>query len=591
MILQALNQYYERLRSDPDSGVAPPGFGEAKISFELLLSPEGKLIRVVDLRQGKKSKAKILRTPVEVLGRTSTKVLPNFLWDNTGYVLGADDKGKPKQALKKFNTFKELTHTIGDGLDDQGMRAVLAFLDNWQPGRAAELIPNWEEVSKANVVFRLEMTKGYVHDSPAVQQAWLEHWHAQWKDLQFGQCLASGVVEPIPNTHAKIKGVMGAQASGASLISCNLDAFKSYGKEQNLNSPIGAPAAFAYTTALNRLLDNTKGRKVQIGDAATVFWSEKASELEENLSALFEGGIDLGTDADAEDLKQNQRLKAFLESLRQGAPAESPDAGVPFYILGLSPNSSRLAVRFWHVSTVGQMQKRLGLHLRDIEIVRRYDSDPANPPLWMLLRETANQRKTKNIAPQLAGEMTRAVLTGGAYPQSLLSMVTGRIRADQNVNYLRAATIKAVLNRRRRLNPALKKNPLLMEVTVSLDESCKDVAYLSGRLFAVLENMQAKAIKSANATIRQRYLSSASSAPKATFPQLMRLSQAHFKKISGDTPQLAGWFDRQVRDIVDKIDSAGWPAVLNLEQQGQFFLGYYHQKAFRPANDAANEEN
>ncbi|MCB2170963.1 MAG: type I-C CRISPR-associated protein Cas8c/Csd1 [Deltaproteobacteria bacterium] len=593
MILQALNQYYERLLDDDSIDIAPPGFGEAKISFELLLSPQGELKQVQDLRHGEKKPQSVALLVPKPLDRSGTGVNPNFLWDNTGYVLGVDNKDNPERSLKMFAAFKALAHELGDGLDDQGMRAVLAFLDAWQPEKAAEVISgffDWEEFCGANVVFRLELTKGYVHDSPAVQHAWLDHWQDQ-EDLPRGQCLISGDEQPIVSTHPQIKGVMGAQPSGATLVSFNEPAFESYGKKQNLNSPIGALAAFAYTTALNRLLDRAGGRTVQIGDAATVFWSKKATTLEDNMSALFEGGFDLGDDAQAEDLEHNQQLKAFLESLRLGTPADSPDAAVPFYILGLSPNSSRLSVRFWHVSNVGQMEKRLGGHLRDIDMVRIYNSDPKDPPLWMLLKETANQRKTKNVAPQLAGEMTRAVLIGGAYPQSILSAVIGRIRADQTVNYLRAALIKAVLNRRRRLNPALQSNPQLMEVTVSLDQSCTDIAYLSGRLFAVLENMQTTAINNANATIRQRYLSSASSAPKATFPQLMRLSQAHFKKIGGEQPKLAGWFDKQVREIVDMIDSTGWPATLNLEQQGQFFLGYYHQKAFKPSKDAVSEEN
>ena len=588
MILQALNKYYERLRSDPDGDIAPPGFGEAKISFELLLSPQGELVRVNDLREGKKPKPAILLVP-ETVGRAGLVIRPNFLWDNTGYVLGADEKGKPERSLETFAAFKELAHQLGDSLEDEGMRAVLAFLDAWQPGRDEELIPNWEEICGTNLVFRLELSKGYVHDAPVVQRAWLDHWQNQ-DDAPRGQCLVSGGEQPLSATHPKIKGVMGAQPAGASLISCNLTAFKSYGKEQNLNSPVGAPAAFAYTTALNRLLDKANGRKVQIADAATVFWSEKPTELEDVMAGLFEGGYEPADGEEAEDQTQNQRLKALLESLRQGVPADLPDAKVPFYILGLSPNSSRLSVRFWHVSTVEQMHKRLSEHVRDLDMVRRYDNEPADPPIWMLLRETAVQRKSKNISPQLAGEMTRAVLTGGAYPNSLLSAVIGRIRADQSPNYLRACMIKAVLNRRRRLNPALQNNPQLMEVTVSLDLNCKDIAYLSGRLFAVLENMQARAISNANATIRQRYLSSASSAPKATFPQLIRLSQAHFKKISSEQTGLAHWFDKQVKEIVEMISSEGWPATLNLEQQGQFFLGYYHQKAYRPAKEAAGEE-
>ena len=577
MILQALNSYYQRLIDDPQEDVALLGFSEAKISFALVLDQGGRLVEVQDLREqkGKKPQARILRVP-QAVTRT-VGVAANFLWDNTSYVLGADSKANPERTLQCFEAFKEMTRNLAGQLDAPDLKAVMAFLDSWQPEKAVDL-PLWEEMAGLNLVFRLDGQRRYVHDSPQARQVWLEHYR-QSEAGEEGQCLVSGEQGTLARLHPPIKGVLGAQSSGARLVSFNLDAFTSYGKEQNFNAPVGIQAAFAYTTVLNRLLAQGSRQRIQIGDATVVFWSEGQSEAEVLLGMAISGG-------EAEDNELNMRLREFLKAAKQGVPFPGLDPESPFYILGLSPNASRLAVRFWHPSTVGQMQQRLGEHLNDLEMVRLSDKQPEHLPLWMLLKETAAQGKNENVPPQLAGELTRAMLTGRPYPRTLLSALTTRIRADKNLGYLRAALIKAYLGRLWRHSETHRNQPQSMEVTVSLDPDNTNTAYRMGRLFAVLENLQRKAIPGLNTTIRDKYLSSASSTPRVSFPYLISNAQKHYNTLRKKEGKggLADFFDTSIGKILDGLEaSSGFPTTLSLEEQGQFFLGYYHQKAHRPA--------
>lgn len=576
MILQALNDFYHRLLN-AEEDIAKPGFGEAKISFTLVLDGEGSLLEVQDLREkkGAKLRERLIRVPQAI--KRSSGIASNFLWDNTSYVLGADAKGKPERALQSFAAFKELAHQLGDEIDEPEMRAVLSFLDSWEPSQSSEL-QDWEGIAGKNLVFRLDGERGFVHENKILQDAWLTHWSDNEDGIQ-GQCLVTGEKTSLARLHPSIKGVWGAQSSGANLVSFNLDAFTSYGKDQNYNAPVGEEAAFAYTTALNHLLKDGSRQRIQIGDASVVFWSEKQSRAEE----LF--GWVLGGTNQVEDTALNQELALFLESLKQGLPYADLDPENPFYILGLSPNASRISVRFWLQSTVGQMQEQLGEHLRDLDIVRISEKQPENPPLWMLLRETAAHGKRENVPPLLAGEIARAVITGQPYPRSLLTSLISRIRADKQMGYLRAALLKAYLSRWRRLNEQYRNDPRSMEVTVSLDLENQNPAYRLGRLFAVLEDLQRSALgPKINATIRDKYLSSASSAPRATFPQLLRLAQAHIKK-----SQWGGRYDRDIQSVLEGV--VDLPSTLNLEEQGLFFLGYYHQKAYRPEKQEADQSD
>ena len=571
MILHALNNYYERLKDNTNVDIPSLGFSSQKIHFALLLNREGKLLQVLDAREvrGKKLAPKQMIVPEAVI--RAVNIASNFMWDNTGYVLGADNKGKPERSMKTFKTFKKLHHDIGEGLDDDGMAAVLRFLDSWEPENASNLEYWGDMVAGANLVFQLDGELRYIHDRPKVKDGWLKHYTENSSGV-VATCLVCGEKKPIARLHPKIKGVRGSQSTGAAIVSFNLDAFQSYEKEQSFNAPVSENVAFTYTTALNHLLRFESRQKIQIGDASTIFWTERESPVEGFM------GLILNPQDDSGDLKE---VRDFLEAVRDGKklPEEIDDTDMKFYILGLSPNASRLSVRFWHVSTIEDISAKIGQHFTDLSIMKNYGSDPEFPGMWQLLREIAVLRKSENISPVLSGSMIRSIMTGAAYPQSLMTAIIGRIRADQEINYLRVAMIKACLVRKYRINQISK------EVTMALDKETTNIAYRLGRLFAVLEKAQRDAIPRANTTIKDRYYGSASATPSIVFPQLLRLSQHHIQKADYGYA-----IDKIIEEIMQVIQR--FPAHLSLDEQGLFAIGYYHQrKDFYTKSDKKEDNN
>ncbi len=574
MILHTLDNYYDRLKNNADVDIPLLGFNSKGISFALLLNREGNLLQVLDLRetQGKRLLPKQMIVPESVI--KSVNIAANFMWENTGYVLGADNKGKPERSMGTFKAFKKLHHDIGEKLDDEGMRALLQFLDSWNPADASEL-EYWDDmVAGANLIFQLDGELRYIHDRPKIKDAWLKHYSENSSGI-VATCLVCGEEKPVARLHPKIKGVRSRppQPRGASIVSFNLDAFKSYGKEQSFNAPVSEDITFNYTTALNHLLRSDSRQKIQIGDATTVFWAERDSPVEGFM------GLILSPQDDSGDIKE---IRDFLNAVRTGKmPSDLGNLDIGFYILGLSPNASRLSIRFWHVSTVGDISTKIGMHFKDLSIIKDYDNDPEFPGMWRLLKETARRKKDgkyEDIKSVLAGSVMRSILTGEAYPQSLMTAIIGRIRADQTVNYLRAAMIKACLVRKFRINQISK------EVTMALDKETTNIAYRLGRLFAVLEKAQRDAIPGANTTIKDSFYGSASATPRTVFPRLLRLTQHHIQKAEyGRTT------DKMIEEIMQDIQ--GFPAHLSLDDQGLFAIGYYHQRKDFFTKSAKKEDN
>ena len=578
MILQALNSYYKRLEKDTNVDDIPLlGFSSKGISFALLLNHEGKLLQVLDLRetQGKRLLPKQMIVPEAVI--RAVNIAANFMWDNTGYILGADNKGKPERSIETFKAFKKLHYDIGKGLDDDGMAAVLRFLDSWNPADAPELEYLDDMVAGANLVFQLDGELCYVHDRPKIKDAWLKHYFENSSGV-IATCLVCGEKKPVARLHPKIKGVRGSQSMGAAIVSFNLDAFLSYGKGQNFNAPVSEDIAFNYTTALNHLLRPGSRQKIQIGDAATVFWTERDSPVEGFM------GLILNPQDDSGDIKE---IRDFLNAVRAGKmPSDLGDPDIGFYILGLSPNASRLSIRFWHVSTVGDISAKIGQHFSDLSIIKNYDKDPDFPGMWQFLRETAVLRKSDNISPVLSGSIIRSIMTGATYPQSLMTAIIGRIRADHEINYLRAAMIKACLVRKYSINHILK------EVTMALDTESTNVAYRLGRLFAVLEKAQIDAHKPSkiNSTIKDRFYGSASATPCTVLPQLLRLAQYHIHKVKRMNEGRDWGTEKMIEEIMQDIQR--FPAHLSLDEQGLFAIGYYHQrKDFYTKSDKKEDNN
>lgn len=351
-----------------------------------------------------------------------------------------------------------------------------------------------------------------------------------------------------------------AQSSGASIISFNLESFCSYNKKQSFNAPVGEDIVFNYTTALNNLLSSESRKKIQIGDATTVFWAEGPTPLEGFLKDVLDphnDNSDLGN------------LRMFLEAIRKGKmPKEIENTKyMKFYILGLSPNASRLSIRFWYASSVEDIARKIGQHFKDLSVEKNFINEPSFPGMWHLLRETAIQGKGENISSLLAGAFFRSIVTGQRYPSRILTIILERIRSDHKVNYLRSALLKAYIVRNWRF-----KNKEEREVIgMSLDKDEKNIGYRLGRLFATLEKAQKDAIPGANTTIKDRYYGSASATPAIVFPQLLRLAQHHIQK-----SEYGMNIDRHIEEILQDIQK--FPPHLSLEDQGIFALGYYHQK-------------
>lgn len=576
MILQALTAYYEQLVRL--GKLSAPGWDDSfKVSYELRLNDAGQLVSVLDLRTETKMGKKTVLAPramrVPAHEKRSSGIAANFLCDNSTYLLGADEKGKPERSADCFKACAKLHHTILDGVDSPAARALLAYFDSWDPAQAAAhplLAEQWKEITgNANLIFGYEAadhSHSFVNDDPAIQNAWQTHYNDRSADSDMGQCLITGKYAPIERTHPNISGVPGAQSSGAALVSFNAPAFCSYGHEQGDNAPVSKYAAFAYTTALNRLLADRNHCK-HVGDTTILCWAENAEPVYQDAMSMFLFGAD-----EAAGIQESD-VQAALKRLSAGQTVPflekelSPDQH--FYLLGLAPNAARLSVRFFLRDTFGSFAQNLQKHAEEMEIDCSEKEKFRTLPIWAVVNETTRTvpGQPAKPSPQLAGDLLRAVLTGGRYPATLLNGVTLRIRAEQNVTRGRAAVIKAYYLR----NYPTELNKEVY--TVSLNETT-NVPYLLGRLFSVLEAVQKAANPGINTTIKDRYFNAACATPGMSFPTLLRLSQKHLRKLNDG---LATHYDKQITELMAQLPESGFPARLSLPDQGKFTIGYYHQ--------------
>ena len=579
MILQSLVRYYEAL--EKKEKITSPGWCTAKVSFALDISEKGELLRVIPLKlekqKGKKTvmEPQLLRVP-EMVTRSSG-VSSNFLCDNSGYFLGIDNKGKPKRSEECFAAAKKKHLEILDGVEGNAAAAVRNFFESWNPGGAAEhpaLADSLEEmIAGANLIFCVD--GDWVQNDYDVKEAWEIYRDGAETDNE-GICLVTGQKTEISRIHGLIKGVPGAQSSGAALVSFNAPAFESFGKEQGYNAPVGTYAAYAYTTALNHLLAD-KSHTSQIGDTTVVYWAEDGEEIYQN---IFGGAVEPTVD--------NQAIVAgVFNSLEMGKPivVEEVEGSLSldqrFYILGLAPNAARIAVRFFYQDSFGNILRHLKEHYDRMDIVRPAADEMRYMGVWRMLQETVNKKsRDKKPTANMAGAVYRAIISGGQYPASLFQGVMGRIRAEQDdkdshihkITKGRASIIKAYLIR----NGYDKEE----EITVSLNENSKNVAYTLGREFAVLEAIQEEANPGINATIKDKYFNSACATPAAIFPVLFKLKNSHIRKISNHGKVV--YFEKLLGELQDKMpvteeQMVPCPRRLSLEEQGMFILGYYHQ--------------
>lgn len=577
MILQALKEYYDRKQELPRYGFEKKG-----IPYVLTLSPDGTPVSLESTYEGegRSRRAKPYLLPHSV--KKASGIASNLLWENPEYVFGVVLPDKKRSAKK---TDAEVRKRVGDqhaafksrlatlaGVVDEGLEAVRIFLGREDAIDLLKKLICWNDLLKegANVSFKLAGDSCLVVERLKVHEAIAKL--PSEKDNAVALCLITGERDSIERLHPAIKGVWGAQTSGANIVAVNnkvqngvnsgsTPAFASYLKQQGHNSPVSKTAAFAYTTALNHLLSRGSKQRMQVGDASTVCWAERATNFEQKI-------VDFFGEPPKDDPDRNVRAVESLFRAPQTGAMPTDEDKAKFYVLGLAPNASRIAIRFWIVDTVAGMAGKIRQHFEDIRIVHGpWDRDFFS--IFRLLVCTAAQGKAENIAPNLGGDTMRAILEGLPYPQTLLQAAIRRIRAEHEITHTRAALIKACLNRSIRFINTEQKE----EMKVSLDIDNTNIGYRLGRLFATLEKIQQEASPGINATIRDKFYGAASGTPVTVFGNLMRLKNHHVAKLNKPGRQI--FFEKLLGQVMDGIGD--FPAHLKLDDQGRFAVGYYHQ--------------
>ena len=582
MILQALKEYYDRKAADPASDIAPEGFEKKEIPFIVVIKPNGEFVNLKSTKEEPGTRKQFMLPRSKPRSGGTSYQTTFLLWDHIGYLFGVPESD-PK-SIKQHETWLNALKTLPDNLQqDEGVKAIKLF---YEKGGISDVKkhPVWSECLRMR---SCNMTFGLVDDvepipcrkiiqdhvrSTVLEDEKIENVeNEQRSDKIFANCLITGEYKEI----ARIHGRTPIDKDTKSLVAFQKNSgYDSYGKEQCLNAPVSKSAEFAYTTGLNTLL-KSKEQRIRVGDATAVFWSEKSSALEKDTFYFF-------SEPPKDDPDRNtEAVKALYASIWNGTYVV-PDENQRFYVLGLSPNAARIAVRFWHVATVAEMGTRFKQHIDDLSITHSAKIDSALP-MDRLLRSIAAQNKYENIPPNLAGEVMRSILQGLPYPVTLLQAAIRRNYAEQakknkktgkpepNVPYERAALIKACLNRALRFNNQNNEK----EITMCLDPENTNIGYRLGRLFAVLEKIQMEANPGLNATIRDRFFSAASSTPITVFATLIRLSSHHLSKLEKNSPGLFKIRKQMLGEIMCPIKD--FPAHLTLENQGRFALGYYHQ--------------
>lgn len=591
MILQALTDYYNTLAADPQIEIPRFGYSVEKFGFALDLSDDGQLRAVVPLFERGERKKQLVDVPrnmiVPARAARTGNILPNFLWDNSAYVLGFPEvKGKQAHyGADRFSAFRKLHHALLDPIDIPVSRAILSFLDQHDVIAVADhpaFAPYLERMlAGANVTFMFHGV--LVTEIPALRTVWEEKCQGGSSDAKKMQCLVTGEFAPIARVHDSIQGVQGARAMGASLVSFNDRAYESFGKTQGYIAPVSEEAMFAYTTTLNYLLSNANPNRLYLAHTTVVYWTEGQNRAIEAAIAQCAAPPFERSDADGETSELDENAppappRTALDILRD---AIAEDENRRFYALGLSaPTPARLSVRFFISNSFGEVAQNLARHYQDLALEREHDKQPTYLSVRRLIDETVSKKAgEKDANPRLVGAVLRAVLENTPYPAALYQAIMTRIRVDQDdkdrfiskVNYVRTAIIKAYLIRKYRHQT---NHPIQEVLTMALNEQSTLPAYVLGRLFAVLEKAQRDALgPNLNAAIKDRFFAAACATPATVFPTLLRGAQPHIKKA-----KFGFWNERKIREIMELLPGSPLPARLSLDDQGVFVLGYYHQR-------------
>lgn len=518
MILPSLVSYYEALEAKGE--LKRPGWSIVRVSYAVLLRPDGSIADIVSLKKDEVRGKKTVSVPQNLFAPApvvrTAGIRANFLCDTAAYLLGASLTDA--KAQQKFEAARELHLRILKNAGSAAAETLRRFFENHQPTNIAAIgIPDniAAELDKGAVVTFADEDGCYMMDDPEIAAAWDAAYGNGSDDAVTGRCLVTGREDMIAILHDKIKGVEGAQSSGASLVGFNAPAFESYGKDggQGLNAPVGRYAMYAYTSALNYLLSGR--HRARVGDATVVWWTLDADDVCED----FFGDFLYGSDDD-------ETLNSAMKRILRGEPLDFSETTLckPFCILGISPNASRLSVRFFYRDTFGRFIDNIAAHYRRLEIDKSEKQRRYLTP-YRLLLETVSpnvQNRAKAVSPLLGGALLGAILNDWRYPEALYESVLIRIRAEHEVPSGKAAIIKAYLIKN--TNCGSYKEVLSM----ALNEESTNRAYVLGRLFAALENAQYHANNSSN--IRERYMTSASATPALVFPSMLQTANHHLAK-------------------------------------------------------------
>ena len=574
MILQALVSCYEALAAK--GKLERPGWLEAKVSWGLELNADGTLRQIVPLGlPDKKGKTTVTAMKLPAMEKRTVGIKANFLCDNATYMLGIDIKDNKPRAVESFQAAAACHLELLQGVEVPLAQAICRFFQQWDAQNAEThpvVAPLLENLKTGNFVFRMNGT--FAQDVLEIKAAW-DRAYNDHADTPHGRCLVTGEEGPIAVLHPSIKGVVGAQSSGASLVSFHGAAYESYGRvdAQGLNAPVGERAAFAYAAALNFML-REQDYHMRLGGTTLVYWAEDAEVAYSELLAWMMGTTDT--------VKQED-LRGAVNNLRDGKTAVlngialKPDSR--FYVLGLAPNASRLSVRFFLQNSFKGFAENLYAHQERLRIVRPSFDEREELSIWALLNETANPNsKDKKPPDELVGEVMRAVLMDTPYPASLFAQVQVRIRAEKDVNRGKAAMIRAYMLKN--VVRAQEAHHLKEVLTVPLNDETTYMPYVLGRLFAVLEKLQIESIESngkkLNATIRDHFFNSACSTPAMIYPTLIKSAQDHLTKSSLPKDRQK-YFEIEITKLYSKVKES-YPKHMSLEDQGIFQIGYYHQK-------------
>lgn len=631
MIINALSEAYDRLCSSSDIEITRDGYSFEKVPYIAVIDSDGKLTdlisntKTVYLKGKEKEEIKKERLPERISPRTS--VVPNFLCDTFSYVFGLEivdllnESGKKVKGLrqtdkakKSFNGFKERIFSDLKDVTGEKADAIKRFYEHWDPENEAQnelfFYKDKDGNDKVkdlngNIIFALNYINSKTIDDKAILNKW-EHSLQRGEgdtseDKINAQCCISGEKTVIARTHVSIKGVKGAQTSGAAVVTYNSPAFESYNKSQSYNGPVSEIIMKKYTAALNYFLQSGSKNKTTIGNDTLVFWAE--SENEDYTDDIWDLLRIKQTESTEEAIES--KVISALKQIRNGqAPSNfSLDDSTKFHILVLSPNAARISVRRYYNTTFGIFKDNVLQHYMDMLLIDSKGEFTKQIPFWLILDATVSSvitnERANSVNPNFSGSLFEAAINNNPYPQALYAEMIARMKTDHaasddklkaarliNLSNIRAAFIKAYLIRKdRKYNKKYNKKE---EIALELNKENQNEGYLLGRLFAVMEKAQQDAIPGVNSTIKDRFFASACSTPATVFPSLLMGYQNHVAKLDAKGIR----YEKLLDEVISKL-SDSFPKQLDLDGQGRFILGYYQQRAdlWKKQNNGTQNEN